>query len=519
VAAAATVGCGLPLRVIAHLPHAAADRGFGASPVDVGKVVLRSTSSALSELTYALTVCVTCTARAHGTLTSRHIHRPTTMSLSQLATVELQLLLHFCDAPSALRLARCSRATLAAALQPFAWSHAEPLQLQLSADPSPPQAAQRLASPRSLLRFVPLAVRWRVGGADAEEIEQHIQALGAGGGGVVGGVPRLGPRLRSLRVDSGYDRRGQNAELDPTETALLARTLLHACGSERLEPSDASVRSGQASGLQSLSLTFVHAGDEGALELAKLLAGCSTLRRLELSCARVRSARTRALVSARATRALVEAAAQSGLPALSLSHNALDCGVLLIALPRCIGLTELRLTGCGLRGDDIVELASWVLPELSALTTLDLALNAFERVGAGALATALTGDGAAGGTGIGCCPALRSLLLHSCDLDGTHDVFVLVLLSALLLRCVALRELDLFSNSLGNAGAETILAAWAELHSASSSGGASCAGDDLASAAKGLQSLDLRECFFSQEQRQRLADAQVRLCPRLQLLL
>jgi len=435
------------------------------------------------------------------------------MSLSQLATVELQLLLHFCDAPSALRLARCSRATLAAALQSFAWRHAEPLQLQLSADPSPLQAAQRLASPRSLLHFVPLAVRWRVGGADAEEIEQHIHALGAGGGGVGGGAPGLGPRLRSLRVDSGYDRRGQNVELDPTETALLARALLQACGSERLEPSDASVRSGQASGLQSLSLTFVHAGDEGALELAELLAGCSTLRRLELNCARVRSAR--------ATRALVEAAAQSGLPALSLSHNALDRGALLTALPRCIGLTELRLTGCGLRGDDIVELARRVLPELSALTTLDLALNAFERVGASALATALTGDGAAGGTGIGCCPALRSLRLRSCDLDGTHDVFVLVLLGALLLRCAALRELDLSSNSLGDAGAETILEAFAELHPVSSTGcsDADCDGGEPASAAKGLQSLDLRECFFSQEQQQRLTNAQVRLCPCLQLLL
>ena len=49
------------------------------------------------------------------------------MSLDRLATVELQLIMQHCDAQSLLLLARCSRFTLHAASDPFAWRALSPL--------------------------------------------------------------------------------------------------------------------------------------------------------------------------------------------------------------------------------------------------------------------------------------------------------------------------------------------------------------------------------------------------------
>ena len=48
------------------------------------------------------------------------------MSLSRLATVELQLIMQCCDQRTLLRLARCSRFTRQAASDPFAWRYISP---------------------------------------------------------------------------------------------------------------------------------------------------------------------------------------------------------------------------------------------------------------------------------------------------------------------------------------------------------------------------------------------------------
>jgi hypothetical protein len=67
-----------------------------------------------------------------------------------MAAVELQLVMHFCDQRTLIALARCSRATLAAASQPFAWRSLSLLSLSCS---SPLELSARMAD--SLLRSSP----------------------------------------------------------------------------------------------------------------------------------------------------------------------------------------------------------------------------------------------------------------------------------------------------------------------------------------------------------------------------
>jgi hypothetical protein len=74
------------------------------------------------------------------------------MSLSGLAAVELQLVMHFCDFQSFLSLIRCSRFTIGCALDDFAWRFLLPLTVVLSLG-----LARRLSSSR-ILRGRPLSL-------------------------------------------------------------------------------------------------------------------------------------------------------------------------------------------------------------------------------------------------------------------------------------------------------------------------------------------------------------------------
>ena len=100
---------------------------------------------------------------------------PIAMSpFTRLATVELQLVMHFCDQRTLIALARCSRAALAAASQPFAWRSLSPLSLSCS---SPLELSARMAA--SLPRHAQLAVEWTIpapvaGTAGAQE-ETHAK--------------------------------------------------------------------------------------------------------------------------------------------------------------------------------------------------------------------------------------------------------------------------------------------------------------------------------------------------------
>jgi hypothetical protein len=76
------------------------------------------------------------------------------MSLSTLATVELQLVFHCCDTQSALVLARCSRFTLLAASNSFAWLSPINLDWQKFLSHQCPSS--------SLLRFAPVTLLWNL---------------------------------------------------------------------------------------------------------------------------------------------------------------------------------------------------------------------------------------------------------------------------------------------------------------------------------------------------------------------
>jgi hypothetical protein len=118
---------------------------------------------------------------------------------ARLATVELQLVMHFCDQRTLLALARCSRAALAAASQPFAWRSLSPLSLSCS---SPLELSARMAD--SLPRHAQLAVELTIpapvdvtgaqGEADAKEQDDAVMAA------EIAALVSL-PRLRHLTVD------------------------------------------------------------------------------------------------------------------------------------------------------------------------------------------------------------------------------------------------------------------------------------------------------------------------------
>jgi hypothetical protein len=106
------------------------------------------------------------------------------MSFSFLATVELQLIMHYCDAKSLLVLARCNRFSLSAASADFAWRHAT-FNLRITRDTV--DDAADVAT--SLLRFGFVDVAWRMRTPSQEMIEDdEVDVLMAA------------PRIRTLDV-------------------------------------------------------------------------------------------------------------------------------------------------------------------------------------------------------------------------------------------------------------------------------------------------------------------------------
>ena len=79
------------------------------------------------------------------------------MPFTSLHSIELQLILRFCDPPSILALARCCQATLGAAANAFAWDAATPIRVSFLRDGLGQEANQRL------LRHVPIALFWPAG--------------------------------------------------------------------------------------------------------------------------------------------------------------------------------------------------------------------------------------------------------------------------------------------------------------------------------------------------------------------
>lgn len=88
-------------------------------------------------------------APSHSSSLPRPCHTPhqrSAMSFDQLAAVDLQLLMRCCDAQSLLALARCSRFTLSAASNPFAWRFLSPPSVPFVFRQSSPSQSSRIQS-------------------------------------------------------------------------------------------------------------------------------------------------------------------------------------------------------------------------------------------------------------------------------------------------------------------------------------------------------------------------------------
>jgi hypothetical protein len=210
------------------------------------------------------------------------------MALDRLATVELQLVTQHCDVQSLLALARCSRFTLTAASDSFAWRALSPLPLPFVARksesrnseirvatkenlwqrlsscirPSPPlqspprpppplQLSERVSG--SLLRFCDIAVQWR-------DANQHISLPAT-----EAQLDQLAaiPRVRTLDTQARPDTSCAELESLLRRPGLSGLTALR-CVEEQLDQSVARVMAECCPRLSTLSLSVV--GRSGASE-------------------------------------------------------------------------------------------------------------------------------------------------------------------------------------------------------------------------------------------------------------
>jgi Ran GTPase-activating protein (RanGAP) involved in mRNA processing and transport len=327
-------------------------------------------------------------------------------SLSALATVELQLLMHALDRSSLLSLARCSHTTLAAASQPFAWHHcavtlrcagvdvpAPPLYKRLALLarswfvsaaraswaavglplPEPERPATRvraelvgalpLLTPpvllahhkRSLLRFARNSVvHWNVGSSGVMLLE-HVDC-----------VAQLGP-LQSVLINR-WKFAGEAVMLAPPELWCLATGLLRS----------------SAASLTSLSLRDQRVGEVGGAALAALLNGAPQLHTLSLVGCRMEANSARLLAGALAR--------HPALTTLDLNDNhqlgSAGCAYLARAFASAPALTNVELRGCGLDDEAAVVLASSIR-QSRTLCSANLEANALMDVGVEVLADAM----------------------------------------------------------------------------------------------------------------------------------
>lgn len=107
---------------------------------------MSSSETSASNQSTALTICLSVFVLFADCLSA-----PAVMSLSRLASVEVQLIMQLLLRGELLQLARCSRAMLHSADAPHVWRFVEPI--LVSADAAPPAST-------SLLRHVPLIFEW-----------------------------------------------------------------------------------------------------------------------------------------------------------------------------------------------------------------------------------------------------------------------------------------------------------------------------------------------------------------------
>jgi len=343
------------------------------------------------------------------------------MPLTSLAAVELQLVMQCLDRPSLLALARCNRALLAAASHPFAWQ-CMPAVLSLrcaGGEPLPPSLPVRFF--RAAANWVAAAGR-RAPTGSAERLEPSAQA-----------APIPSPLTMARRYNSsllrfhgckvwwslkssGAELRAQLAEVAAmpriTELGIVSSSAGKAV---RLPPKDVAllvdglVRHSAAT-LTLLHLDDIRLGDEGAVAAAQLVRDAPRLRTLLLD---------NSVIGAAGWHPLGEAVGRSrNLAELSLNNvsAAGNAGALAIAaaLKVSTSLQRVSLSRCWIGDAGAVALAGALrslLPS-SRLEILDLSYNVIEDDGATALVDAALGRWVPRGRD-SCCDSRRTLFFQS----------------------------------------------------------------------------------------------------------
>jgi hypothetical protein len=231
------------------------------------------------------------------------------MSASCLATVELRLCMHFCGIKSLLALARCSRFTLAAASDRFAWKFAAPFADECGGYLSLPTKdfAARVSS--SLIRFGIISLTWMDCGGSEIDVAQ------------VAALPLAQLNLKSVL-------------LRPVRFDWLSDALLHH-GTGRL--------------LKHLGLNCIPVGQRCVGSLVGLLTVCSCLTSLDLSACDISVDDEETLAPALAL--------HPTLIKLNLGYNPLETGGLMILLPIIQQRLEVvLLNNCSLTDEDFTKL-------------------------------------------------------------------------------------------------------------------------------------------------------------------
>jgi Ran GTPase-activating protein (RanGAP) involved in mRNA processing and transport len=305
---------------------------------------------------------------------------------SRLATIELRLVMRFCDQPSLIALARCSRFAMVSASHPFVWQPLSPIALRCD---WPLELSGRLRTPKSLLRHADIGVTWRLRSKESVSVEQ-VAALAALSG------------LCGLAFESAHDFAADcYTQLIDEGAALLFQSM-----SERIDHGGALTSLsifgemiGQAGGAalaafversRSLrSLKIIGASSALLAPLSVAMTQCRTLTMVSLEL------QTPAVPSMETVRALATIVQQnSSLTTLTLSDYELDDAAavaLAAAVAQSRSLTDLQLQD-GDISDAGVEALVDALGQHGCIRRLDLSHHGVGAAGAEALARLLTCD-------------------------------------------------------------------------------------------------------------------------------
>jgi hypothetical protein len=184
------------------------------------------------------------------------------MSLTSLACIELQLVMQCCDRSALLRLARCCRATMAAAEAPFAWLHVAPLPMEFTSAELGSESHVVVPSGR-LLRHVRLAVRWTCAPNNNKNHGSQDPVSEA----EMAGMVRLVPRVRALNASGRQLHKEDLLTLLRQEgVELLQSLVLHKGNTSALDEKSLCLIADRLPRLHTLGIALSHMCTEHVMD-------------------------------------------------------------------------------------------------------------------------------------------------------------------------------------------------------------------------------------------------------------